>query len=276
MAFRTGYVEDAAGHVRAAFHKVALALGLVAANVFSASLEANMPADPFDQGDTGSCTGHSVAGAIVTAFAATGAPLPFTPSPEDLYKGGRELTRARGPDGKLPALVDEGASPSAVVAFANTFGVRPMRRLPDRNSDADPATINEEQNLAELKKDAEALVVGDYAIFGSAEEVQAQIRQAITNGIPVCVAVPGGSAQWQGYKAGQVLSATGKPNDHYVFIYGYEQQPDGTYVYLIRNSWNGWGDRGNARADESAVAEFSNVIAMSVRRAAPAADRRAA
>lgn len=268
MTFRTGFKEDPAGHVRAAFHKVAVALGLVAANVFSASLETSMPADAFDQGDTGSCTGHGVSGAIVTAFAATGTPLSFTPSPEDLYKGGREMTRGRGPDGRLPPLVDEGASPSAVVAFANTFGVRPMRRLPGRNSDADPATINEDQNLAELKKDAETIVVGDYAIFGSREEVQAQIRQAITNGIPVCVAVPGGSAAWQGYKAGQVLGATGAPNDHYVFIYGYEQQVDGTYVYLIRNSWNGWGDRGNARASEAAVSEFTNIIAMSVRRAA--------
>lgn len=265
--FRTGFIKDPEGHVRVAFRHVAAALALVAANVYGCTLAEHVPAQPLDQGQTGSCTGHAIAYAIVTAFAASGQPLPFVPSPKDLYTGGRELTRGRGPDGKLEPLRDEGAMPSAVLQFGTTFGIRPMRCLDDRNSDADPLTIDEPHDFAELKKDAEFVVVGDYGIYGAPDEVGAQIRQAITNGFPVCVAVPGGSQQWQQYRGG-VLGATGAANDHYAFLYGYEMQPDGSYVYYGQNSWNGWGEAGKFRANEAAVAEFSNVFAMSVRRAA--------
>ena len=278
--YATGYIDDPASLPRTPFLHLAAVLG---ADVPDAcSLEAHLPGC-MDQGQTGSCTGHGTSGAVYTTCDAQGSNIGFVPSPDDLYKGGRAIDRARDASGRFPALQDQGAAPNQVARFMNVYGIRPMGPMaPDgRNSDVDPSTVNDEPNLVDLEQDATCVLVGEYQIFGTAEERAAQVRQAIANGYAVGCAVPGGSNAWQNNEGDKVavLGPTGTELDHWVFLYGYEKQSDGTYLWKLRNSWGRfWGTDGNGLADDAAFAEFGNVIVYSVHKVAVAAKttRRAA
>lgn len=263
-----GYVADPEGHRRTPFHHVMGSLAPAPANQYAASLGNGLPS-VFDQNGSGSCTGHGFSCGITTFANLHPGTLPsgFVVSPDDLYKGGRAIDRMPNPDGSFPRLLDVGAMPNQVIRFANEWGVRQMVALPDRYSDVDPLTVNAEPNLAALEADGVNLVVGDYQIFAGGSDLGAQVRAAISNGIPVCVAVPGGSDAWQRYTAGSVIGATGTELDHYVCLYAYATQPDGSYLYVIRNSWGtGWGNGGDCLVNESALEEFGDVIALSIRR----------
>lgn len=252
-------------HVRLArtpFHVVRSQVAPADANQYQATLVAGLPG-VMNQVQTGSCTGHSIGGALYTYGNLSGQPLGFVPSPSDLYKGGRALARRPNSDGSLPSLIDDGASPGDVVEFVNSFGVRAMVPIPGQNSDADPATINRELDLGSLERGAVHLRVGDYQIFSLGADIGIQIRQAITNGIPVVCSVPGGSTAWQNYRAGTVLGPTGTEIDHCIFLYAYAIQPDGTWVYKGRNSWGPeWGDSGDFLVSDAGVQEFRDTIAM--------------
>lgn len=267
--YSCGYIPDPEGHTRTPFHHVMGLLAPAPANVYQASLETSLP-PTMDQNGSGSCTGHAYAGAIATYTTASGAPLGWVPSPDDIYKGERAIDRLPDANGKLPPLQDVGAQPNQGERYINEWGVRPMIALPNRCSDVDPNTVNDEPVLGNLRKDSVNLLIGAYEIFASGSSLGQQIRQALTNGIPVAVAVPGGSDAWQRYAGGtSVIGATGTELDHYVFIYKYAQQPDGSYLYWIRNSWSEfWGINGSCIINEAALEEFGDIIAMMVRKKA--------
>jgi len=264
--YSTGYVPDDPGHKRTPFHHFAARHPKAAE--FSASCEANLP-PVLDQNGSGSCVGHATACAIYAGCKAAGDPLPWVPSPDNNYRLARCVDRMPRPDGSLPRLVDEGAQPNQAFRAFEEWGVRPMGpRPPDgRMSDVDPRTVNDEPSLGDLEKDAESLLLGEYGIYTYGAQRGLDVRTAITNGFPVCAAVPGGSAAWQNYSGG-VIGATGEPLDHYVTIFAYERVADGTFVYTLRNSWGeGYGENGNVRVNEAALNEFSDLVVASVRRA---------
>jgi len=90
----TGYIPDPAGHMRTPFRSESRVAPVASASLAAAGLAAIKR--HFDPGQTGSCTGHSLAATIATAFAAAGTPLPFIPSPTGIYTNGRAVDRKIG------------------------------------------------------------------------------------------------------------------------------------------------------------------------------------
>lgn len=263
MRYRTGHIADPAGHRRTPFHHLAARLAIAA--IDSPSLEQFL-SEPLDQGATSSCTGHAFGEGTYVALGASGAPLPWIPSPGDLYRLARCIDRFPRPDGSLAPLTDDGAQPSQVLRALSEWGVRPMRRLPDRMSDADPRTINDEPKLDELEEDGATLLVGGYGIYSTGKQRGQDVRLSLSILVPVTVAVPGGSDAWQSYTGG-IIGPTGTPIDHDAVVYRAELQPDGSYIYFVRNSWGWWGEGGSCRVSEAALDEFEDIVALSVRRA---------
>lgn len=114
-----------------------------------------------DQGQTGSCEGHSSTMATWMGFLAAATPLPWFPSPDGLYRDSRCQARVPNSDGTLPALTDDGAMTSDVVTVMQTCGLRPMigPTSDGRNSDVDPSTVNNEPTLDQLDTEAETPVL---------------------------------------------------------------------------------------------------------------------
>jgi len=269
MAYGTGYVPNPEGYRTVPFGMKSE--HSAAAVPDAASLADHLP-QQMDQGQTGACVWHAVPASCWTAASKAGRPLPFLPSPDCGYKITRCLDRVQNEDGSFPQLQDEGSQPYRAVQVLTDWGVKPIDApTPDgRYSDAvppdppdSPTGVDAEPDFIAIEQASKKVLVGAYGIYATGAARGAAIRQAIANGFPVCVAVPGGSAQWQGYSGG-VIGATGEPNDHYVFIYAYARQPDGTWVYWIKNSWGDWGENGSCRVNDAAIAEFSDLYAMSV------------
>lgn len=279
MTFATGYIPDPVGHRRTPFQR--FAARLAAAPPAEASLEPYLPA-VFDQGQTGSCTGHATSAGLYAAcgYAAAVlgliAALAFVPSPDGIYKLGRCVDRVPNVDGSLPPLTDDGAQPNQVMRGVSEWGVKPLKApTPDgRYSDAVPPSppdsatgVNAEPSLADIEADAQTVLVGEYGIYSSGTQRSNEVASAIAAGAPVCAAVPGGSSAWQNYSSG-VLSATGEPLDHYIVIVAYKTLSSGKRVFKIRNSWGDWGESGDCWVDEAALDEMGDLFAMTVRRAA--------
>jgi hypothetical protein len=214
-----GYKPDPAGHQKTPFIHLARRRGMTAlgSTPAHASLEALAPA-VFDQGPTGSCTGHAVACAIKAAL---GSALSWVPSPGGIYRLGRCVDRVSLSE----KLTDDGAAPNAVVRGAREWGIHPMVALADRYSDADPATINAEPTLFELEVDATALVLNPYAILSTGAQRVAELRVALSSGFPATIAIEADGDAFQGYEDG-VLESLGRDLDHYVAVIGYETLRD--------------------------------------------------
>lgn len=212
----------------------------------------------FDQGQTGSCVGHSRARGIFTARAAAGHPLTFVPSPVDLYR----LARCYERDNWADPIADEGSDPVDTIDAAATFGVRPMGPMAQdgRYSDAEPATVNDMPGFGDLEIDREFRLLDDYQIkdFGTSR-IQL-VKRAIAAKLPVCLDVAGGSKQFQNYGGG-VLHGDNSQLDHYVILLGYQTNADGTTTFEGHNSWGlDWGMIGAFLADESLVQKSSDLI----------------
>ena len=258
MRFGTGYRPDpqgtrpTIGHLRMGASPLPL----------SASLLSNAP-PVMNQNGSSSCTGHSVATGLAIALQ-----LAWIPSPAEIYRNGRAIDRFPKSDGSFDPLTDEGAMPSQVFRAVNGFGIRPMVPLADRFSDVVLATVNVEPKLGDLEAEALNVIVGDYGIYSTGEQRSDDIARSIANGKPVTCAVPGGSDAWQNY-AGGVLGPTGTAIDHYVAVVAYDVDVSGKRVFVIRNSWGvTYGEVGNVRVSVDAIQEFTDIVALDVRRAA--------
>lgn len=211
-----------------------------------------------DQGGTGSCTGHGLACAIYTAFAAAGQSLPFVPSPRGLYCVGRAVTRSVGGGDVTAPLTDDGAQPSDVVVGAEQFGIRPMNAPTSdgRLSDCEPANINAEPTLEELEQDALKIAVQDHAITSVGAERIADICRAIDAGFVVNVGTQVDQA-FEDYGPGSPpVSAPDMSSllgGHDLSIIGYRRSADGSVTGIGQNSWDKfqWGHAGRFEADES-------------------------
>lgn len=192
---------------------------------------------------TGSCTGHSTAGAITSRFAIMGTPIKLV-SPIGLYAVGRAMARRPNVDGNLLPLTDDGTEPSLVVAGINEWGVCSADTW--GNYPADPLTINNEPTLEQLEADAEFELNGAYFLQSQGTALYNDIMTALAAGYPVTNAIPASGDSFQNYTGG-VLGAQSGPNDHYTYIIDYSwdgENYDSLILYCV-NSWgtqDGWGD----------------------------------
>jgi hypothetical protein len=257
--------------------------------VIAAILAATVPAsvdlgqwEPprLDQGQTGSCTAHSLSGSTSTACRKAGIQLGFEPSPRETYASTRGIERAaQTPAGQpLPLLTDSGAEPADVFTACAQFGVAPMQGpTPDgRNSDiwsdadttAQPANVNNEVDANQLQAAGTTIVTGEYAIDPSAANVSDQVAAALAAGFPVYVAAFVDTA-FEQLQPGQVAQPpnTNDPNGggHAIYLSGYTTNADGTRTFILTNSWGtGWCDNGRCLVSEAWVKAAWELYVMDV------------
>jgi hypothetical protein len=258
-----GHVPDPQGHLVSSFHLTRAALAV--ATPPTVTLKAPTP---MDQGSTSSCVGHATSGATQTSFIAAGSPLAFAPSPAAVYLLARCVDRRPNPDGSLPQLADEGSMPNQAMRGIDEWGVVPMQGpTPDgRNSDADPAHINEEPDLATLERASQLELSGYYRIdtLGSARVTE--LRKALAAGHAVCFAVSVDEA-FEDYAGATPLGApdaNGILGAHYLYSIGYRTNAGKTIV-RFRNSWGPtWGLDGDGEGDENFIAGMRDIYVMAV------------
>lgn len=244
----------------ASLHPVLAAI-LATTLVASASLATHEPSR-LDQGQTGSCTAHSLCGAVYTAMAGA---LPFVPSPDLDYKGSRSLERAAAApvDGTLPELQDVGAELADAIQSMAVDGIAPMAgpAADGRNSDCDPATVNDELDVARLEAAATTVITGEYRItVGGAPgaSLSDQVAAAIAAGFPVYVGFFVDSL-FEDLQPGQVAQAPNEadPNGggHAVYLSAFTTNADGSRTFTLTNSWGtGWCDQGRCLVSEAWLA----------------------
>lgn len=262
-----GYKPDPAGHRKTPFRHLAARLAVTALPLL-VSLADLSPV--FDQGQTGSCTGHATAGAVMVRF---GRDLGFVPSPTGIYTTGIALDR----DLNAP-LLDLGAEPNQVVRGLAIDGVRAIGPMANdgRNSDADwpippdgSDPVVPDPTLLQIEASTAHLVVGPYAITSTGEQRKTDIKTALANGYAIMCAVDASdpNGPLQSYTSG-VLDTLGTTLDHYVLIVGYEVTTDATsglvdLVLTVRNSWGGaWGEAGNFRIRGAAIDQLGDLYVL--------------
>ena len=261
MIFKTGYKPDPHTYKRAHF-----ALYSEHLLPWKASLLESAPS-VLDQNATSSCTGGSVGAAVTCALAARGTPLGFVASPRGIYMNARIVDRVADGAGVLPAVEDGGANPSSVMRGITEWGVRPMRGPTSMgdNYDCEPSNVNNEPTLSELEEEATHLIVGEYGIASTGTDRVRDMQEALAGRRPITVAIAGGSNAFQSYSGG-IMGSIGTSLDHYVWLYGYETQIDGSAVFLGRNQWGtGWGEQGSFRINESGIAELGDIVVLDVK-----------
>jgi len=213
-----------------------------------------------DQGQSGSCTAGSISGGTSTALRRAGTPLPWEPSPREIYAATRAEERAimTPVSLPLPPLQDVGAELADVITVLGTLGVCPQAvpTTPDgRNYDIwtandGPATpnVNNEPDAAQLEAAATTLVTGAYRIDNGAPTASDQAAAAIVAGFPLYAGFFVDSA----FEALGPNGVAGPPNEndpngggHAVFLAGYRTNAAGAREWLLVNSWGtGWANDG--------------------------------
>jgi hypothetical protein len=247
-----------AGAMAASSHPVlraALAAGAIPAAASLASYEPTR----LDQGQTGSCTAHGLAGAVFTA--AKGGLL-WIPSPDVEYKATRALERAAATraGGTLPELTDGGAELADAIQAMSFEGAAPMGPpAPDgRHSDVDPATVNDELVVARLEAADTTIVTGEYRISATGKALSDQAAAAIAAGYPVYCGFFVDSA-FEDLSPGQVAGAPNQADPtgggHAVYLSGYATRADGSRTFVLTNSWGeSWCDDGRCLVSEAWLA----------------------
>jgi hypothetical protein len=287
------------GHIPDADHRkpkrdvrefLALARGGALPQTFS--LRSFAPAT-YNQGQTGSCTGHAGAQGTATARAASGLALPFRPSPKRIYAPVRALERVANDDGTLPALTDSGGQIADICTVVSQIGVCPMApsqspdgRISDVWSVADTGgtgpdeggnaqtDVNEEPEVIDLAAGSGALIVGEYGLDPSSSSLGPTIQQALyTTKAPLVIGVVVGS-EVQDFTAssapvGPTPAGDPEAGGHAIVVDGYVLMPDGSTAYNVHNSWGAsYGLGGGFLATLAFLQSCSDMYAWTVRKAA--------
>jgi hypothetical protein len=272
MSYGFGYRPDSPYYPKTPFHRLAAKFSGAPAN--DVDLRPFAPAVK-DQDGTSSCTGHGTSTAISTAFRKSGTPLPFEPSEKGIYDLARCIDRMPKPDGRLPPLTDDGAMPNQVMRGIGEWGIRPRNHqaLDGRNSDCEPSTINREPTFAELETDAVTILLGCYAIRSTGSQRVSEIKQALSNGLPVCVGafVDTAFMRWDP-KSGPIGAPNwGDPDGggHWLCALGHSSTYTGKTAFIVRNSWGtGWGSSGDCEVSEDFIANLYDIDVIVPRKAA--------
>ena len=252
-----GYIADPKGHTYNNFllHPAAKAS-------YPSAVDFSACCPPiWDQGQTGSCTGHGMAGAITTTFAARKVDLPAPAWPRGLYTAGRIIDRVPV-NGTLPHLADQGAMPNSLARAMALWGValeseEDVGRTAGSPDYADylHAHINDELAFDELEDMAGRILVGVNAISDSASNKIAQFCQALSQGYAIGGAIQADGGTFQGYDGTTVLDSQGNSPDHWIyFAPAYRTNAAGKKEFLLVNSWSpAWGLEGKAWVSENFI-----------------------
>lgn len=222
----------------------------------------------FDQGATSSCTAHSASGAIYTALQAAKTPLPFLPSPREIYAATRAIERAAANPKSLPPLTDSGAEMADVATALAKYGVCAMGETVDgRESDVGAANINSDPDVMALAAAGKNLLAGEYVIDPTAANASALAAAALEAGLPLWAGFFCDSA-FEVIQPGQIAGAPNEsdPNGggHAVYLTGYTTTAIGR-VFTLRNSWSaGWCNAGSCLVSEAWLADVWALYPMAV------------
>jgi hypothetical protein len=222
-----------------------------------------------DQGPTGSCTAHAIAGGIVVGLASQGSPLGFVPSPRLTYASTRARERALAAVGAptLPTLTDSGAEIADVMAVIASDGVRPMQAPTSdgRYSDIEPANVNSEPAVLDIEIAAAHVLDGPYAVDLTAASAWNVMKAALAAGLEIDIAFFADTA-FENLQSGQVAGApdTSDPNGggHSVRLSGYTA--DGNAI--LTNSWgSSWCNAGRCLVGPAFIAAIWEAWVVSVK-----------
>jgi len=125
----------------------------------------------------------------------------------------------------------------------NMWGIRPIRPLPDRYSDADPAHINDEPSLDDVGEDSKSIITGMYRINETDPNFIDLIKASIVSKIAVGIAigVDKNFDNWN-FRNGPLdaYDPMTRRGGHWLCLVGFDGD-----VFRIINSWSRlWGDDG--------------------------------
>jgi hypothetical protein len=221
-----------------------------------------------DQGQSSSCTAHSLSVAIALACASAGAPC-VDPSPHVLYSL----------SGRPVPLADNGRLLQDVWDAAAAFGLAPQKGpAPDgRNSDVtSPVDVPDHVELANVNVDATDEEIAEAAkcrpklslstINPFAQNVELQVQAALVAGQPLWVsALVGGAFQslTQGQDAQPASQGPGS-GYHALVIAGYRTR-NGVVEYRVINSWGeAWDEQGECWASGAWLRACAEIHAIGV------------
>lgn len=218
------------------------------------------PCARMNQGQTGTCHAHSGCASVWCALTAAGQPPAYVGSPRTLASCVYGDVRAAStPAGEpLPVLTDGGADLSDDATALAKWGVAPIQaptsdgRYSDVENDP-PDNTFPEADPAQLELAGKDLIAGEYAIPVDAQ-APVLCALALDAGIPI----------WVGFEVDQAFedatpsTVVGAPDPayalggHAVYLSAYRTAADGSYEFLLQNSWGSdWADDGAVWVSEA-------------------------
>ena len=178
----------------------------------------------WNQGQTGSCFGHGMAGEITTTFAAHGRALSSPACPDFVYKITRMVDR---PDPKVP-LQDTGSAPNSGVRALGLWGCALESEVdqgrtassPDYTSNLE-AVVNRDPKLGDLEKAGKRIITGFNAIADNDSQKILHDQQALATGHAIGTGVDAGNDTFQGATGETPLGYCGSEPDHWIYIVDY-------------------------------------------------------
>lgn len=242
-----------------------------------------------NQGQTESCPGAGTAALADTALAAAGSPLPFWPSQKGIYGD----TRAIEQPGTGP-LDDSGADPVDLVTALSSEGVRAMPTNPDGSPkltpdgrvydlwsaadvagvpNAPPPNVGDRPTAAEDEASQADLVLGVTLLDPAQPDWEDQVCASIDHDkAPVGVGIHAtrafeeyGDAWTSAAPAFADPSGATTTDGHWVGLYAYRTETDGSRSYWLGNSWGPWGDENGGIWVTGAWLRETTMVALAFR-----------
>lgn len=223
-----------------------------------------------DQGQTGTCEAHLEAEFVYASLKIKGTPLPWVPSPLDIYEGANGLQRAAYNPGtpveQLPALEDNGLEPVFATQFVQKYGVTKTGApaADGRNSDCSPDNVTNELSPDDAIRSAQKPVRGTVSVDYPPGQARIDaLCSLLAAGKLVKVALFAAYDEFENYGPGSPplgapLSNPG--SDHAVLCVDYRTNAAGKKEFLIQNHWSElWGEYGWAWCSEEFVNTWTDM-----------------
>lgn len=258
-----GLNHDPAGHMRTPLSRL-----VCAGRTPAQSSLARFLTGPWDQGQTGRCTGFAKKRGIyvrTAKMAADGEKIsPMLVSATGVYTFARCVDREPDARGKLPKLRDDGAMPNQVTRSTQLWGVVLERDWPIPDDKVTSKTVNNEPLFEEIGEASALRLEGEYTLRRGTSFV-GQFRSAIAAGFPVEFSIDVTDA-FENYSGGILEKLEGESTGaHRLLAYGYYTDPSGLTIAEVCNSWGDWGEDGNCRGDVGFISSWQDAHVLSVR-----------